>query len=139
MCLTLVRGHQTYLKGPKEYRVFPHAQSTAGKSQLLQQTTKQKNNPGFRPTHLSFLSVSLTQNRLDQEYRACVNVTYPHRTAVLGAGCILLCTCRLWWSGRWEDTAGNSLHCYYCKDWCLGTQKHGNKMHKTNQRGVAET
>lgn len=57
--------------------------------------------------------------------------SYPHRTAALCAGCILPCTCRLWWLGRWGGTAGNSLHCYYCTDWCLGTEKqHGNKYTK---------
>lgn len=45
-------------------------------------------------------------------------------TAGLCAGCILPCTCRLWWSGRWADTAGSSLHCCDCTDWCLGSQKH---------------
>lgn len=73
---------------------------------------------------------------LNQECIICMNGSYPHKTAALCAGCILQCTCRLWWSGRWEDTAGNSLHCYYCRDWCLGTQKHENEYTKQNQRGV---
>lgn len=60
----------------------------------------------------------------------CINVSYPHKTAALCAGCILQCTCRLWWLGRWGDTAGNSLHCYCCRDWCLGTRKHEHKYTK---------
>lgn len=51
-------------------------------------------------------------------------VSYPHMTAALCAGCIQPCTCRLWWSGRWADTAGSSLHCCDCTDWCLGSRKH---------------
>lgn len=62
-----------------------------------------------------------------QHHSMGTNTSYPHKTAALCAGCILLCTCRLWWLGRWVDTAGNSLHCYYCRDWCLETQKHENK------------
>lgn len=68
--------------------------------------------------------------------RKCMSVSYPHTTVALCAGCIPLCTCRLWWSGRWGDTAGNSLHCYYCRDWCLGTQKHKNKYTKHIKEGL---
>lgn len=60
--------------------------------------------------------------------------TYPRKTAALCADCILPCTCRPWWSGRWGGTAGNSLHCCYCRDWCLGTQKHRqDKIQKTGR------
>lgn len=63
-----------------------------------------------------------------------MGASYPHKTAALCAGCILQCTCRIWWLGRWGDTAGNSLRCYYCKDWCLEIQKQ--RANKTNQRLV---
>ncbi len=59
-----------------------------------------------------------------------MNVPYPHKTVALCAGYILQCTCRLWWLGTWGDTAGNSLRCYYCRDWCLETQKHQKKYTK---------
>lgn len=53
-----------------------------------------------------------------------LQIPYPHKTAGPCADCILPCTCRPWWSGRWGGTAGSSLHCCCCRDWCLGTQKH---------------
>lgn len=85
---------------------------------------------------IQFIVLKLHQTSLTSKFGRkkkkcmCMNVTYPHKTVALCAGCILQCTCRLWWSGRWGDTAGNSLHCYYCRDCCLGTQKHENKNTK---------
>lgn len=94
----------------------------------------------IKPQHISpvyiskvlHLRFSSTRNnfKLWLQRNVWITVSYPHKTAFLGEGCILLYTCRLGLLERWEDTAGSSLHCYYCRDWCLGTQKQRNKWTK---------
>lgn len=110
-CPTPVPGRRTCLMGLKEYPECLRAQNRAGRSRRLQQTPRCHSfkQEGFfgviSPVHL-------------------LQIPYPRKTAGPCADCILPCTCRPWWSGRWGGTAGSSLHCCCCRDWCLGTQKH---------------
>lgn len=113
MSLRLVPRHQTCLMGPKESLLCYCAQSRAGKSRPLQQTV-------FNFKLMLFVNTKLVKLQVAN----CVWFSHPHMTAALCAGCNQPCTCRPWWSGRWAGTAGSSLHCCDCTDWCLGTQKH---------------
>uniref|UniRef100_A0A3P8V001 G-protein coupled receptors family 1 profile domain-containing protein n=1 Tax=Cynoglossus semilaevis TaxID=244447 RepID=A0A3P8V001_CYNSE len=84
----------------------------------------------IKPQHISPVYISKVLHLRLSSTRNNFKLWLQRNTAFLDVGCILLCTCRLGLLERWEDTAGSSLHCYYCRDWCLGTQKQRNKWTK---------